>query len=352
MNDELRHFHGQLVLADTPEALFGALGTKLSATGQLKVAKILYHRFAKIAHEDRYTDPDDKKLAHDAFQRLNAWWQQAQQRINDGTYGKKAPNARIKGKKRVYEVIKAHRIGDLSTVYKARTGVADTVAVKIGVSASMADLMAQEAVALKTLTDANLHGYFPELYERLRMPDGRPATVMSFVDGVYNLHDVEARYPEGVDPRHFVWIWKRLLFVLGYAHSKGIVHGGVLPPHVLVNAKNHGVTLVDWCYSAPIGQPLRAISRNYKSWYPLEVFQKRPATAATDLFMAARCMIDVLGGLTPAKHLPYQFNGLLRSCLIAAPGKRPQDAWELQDELTDAAKTVFGPSRFVALDMT
>ena len=74
-------------------------------------------------------------------------------------------------------------------------------------------------------------------------------------DLVVNLGDIASG---GVDPRDAAWMWRRLLVALGFAHRAGVLHGAVLPEHVLIHPGEHGLVLVDWCYSVPGCHPGRA----------------------------------------------------------------------------------------------
>lgn len=63
---------------------------------------------------------------------------------------------------------------------------------------------------------------------------------------MHALEDVRRAYPNGVDPRASVWIWKRLLELLGWVHRAGYTHGAVIPHHLILHAKDHGVVLAGW----------------------------------------------------------------------------------------------------------
>src|SRR6516164_8396933 len=96
------------------------------------------------------------------------------------------------------------------------------------------------------------------------------------------------------------WMWRRLLVALGFAHRCGLVHGAVLPEHVLIQPHDHGLVLIDWAYavaaSPATGERVTAISAAYAAWYPAEIMRKEPPAAGTDLAMAARCVVALLGG--------------------------------------------------------
>ena len=75
-----------------------------------------------------------------------------------------------------------------------------------------------------------------------------------------------------------------------------------------------------------------------------------PSTPATDLYMAALTMVRLLGGDVGTKALPPtcppRLRAFLRSCLIEAPARRPQHAWDLFDEFQALLKRLFSKPTF------
>jgi hypothetical protein len=133
------------------------------------------------------------------------------------------------------------------------------------------------------------------------------------------------------------------------------LHGAVLPCHVLIQAASHGLQLVGWSQSVEPGQPITALSTHYRDWYPPEVLKKQPATAATDLFMAARCLVYLAGG-DPAINrmpdtVPAPLQRFVRTCLLASPRMRSTDAWKLHDEFDEMLQQLYGPPKFHELRM-
>jgi hypothetical protein len=145
-------------------------------------------------------------------------------------------------------------------------------------------------------------------------------------------------------------MFNRMLAVLGVTHTLGIVHGALVPAHVLIRPADHNGMLVDWCYSVPAGDSLKAISPPYAGFYPPEVHERRSATSATDLYMAARCMVRLLGGTRGARDLPpgvpRPMRALLDACLIPAPARRPADAWHVLDDFREILARLYGPPVF------
>jgi hypothetical protein len=173
---------------------------------------------------------------------------------------------------------------------------------------------------------------------------------------LYTLEEVRQRYPDGVDPRHLAWMFKRLLTALGFTHRCGLVHGAVLPPHVMIHADSHGLQLVGWVHAVENGRPLKIISSRYAGWYPPEVRAKKSATAATDVFLAASCLVYVAGGDPVADQMPetvpVEVRRFVRACLLEGPQMRPGDAWKLLDEFDELLRGLYGPPKFLPLNMT
>src|SRR5690606_6533500 len=108
--------------------------------------------------------------------------------------------------------------------------------------------------------------------------------------------------------RDAAWMWRRLLVGIGFAHRTGVLHGAVLPDHVMIHPEDHGLVLVGWCHSvtAPDGHDgawpsgrVPAMVDRYADMYPPEVPQRLPASPATDVFMATRCMTRLMGDRAP-----------------------------------------------------
>ena len=147
--------------------------------------------------------------------------------------------------------------------------------------------------------------------------------------------------PDGLDPRDVAWMWRRLLVALGLAHRAGVVHGAVLPDHVLIEPADHGVVLVDWCYSVTdrLDHGARRSCRPTPDWYPREVHKRQPPGPGTDIAMAARCMTALMG-----RHAPTRAAHLRRRLLAAvAAASGPTTPGGCSRELDDVLERLYGP---------
>jgi hypothetical protein len=130
------------------------------------------------------------------------------------------------------------------------------------------------------------------------------------------------------DPRHGVWIWKRLLESLDWTHRAGWTHGAVTPRHALIHARDHGVMLTGWSSAS------RAASA---------------ADARGDLVMAARCVAFSLTGKLEevGAELPAPLRALLAPW-VAGDGTHT-NAWALHEAVDAAARQAFGPPQYAPL---
>jgi hypothetical protein len=66
--------------------------------------------------------------------------------------------------------------------------------------------------------------------------------------------------------------------------------------------------------------------------------------------MAARCMVRLLGGraapLEPPAHVPKPIRALLAACLLPAPQRRANDAWQIFEDFREILGRLYGPPQF------
>lgn len=205
--------------------------------------------------------------------------------------------------------------------------------------------------------DTTYRFYLPALADSFATAGRRSQriNVFRFEPSFYTLEQVHEQYP-ALDGRHLAWIFKRLLTVLGFAHRRNIVHGAVLPNHVLISAADHGLRIVGWGGSVAARRPLWTVSRRYRHWYPAEVQRRRPVGPATDLFLSARCIVYLTGGDPETNRMPDTVPPPMRrfvgSCLLESASMRPSDAWALIEEFDDLLRALYGPPTFHPLTLT
>ncbi|MFG6416692.1 protein kinase family protein [Roseateles sp. DC23W] len=147
-----------------------------------------------------------------------------------------------------------------------------------------------------------------------------------------SLADVMALHPQGLaDPRHAVWLWRRVLELLDYLHGQGWCHLDLRPKHWLIHPADHGVHLVGWSRAAPQADP--AVDLQQSAW-------------------ALRAALAGAGEAPPAlpARCPAALAQLLRRASEDRDWCRGQGAAGLARQLSAAALADFGPPRFVPFD--
>ncbi|HLG62052.1 MAG TPA: hypothetical protein VKY19_08975 [Ktedonosporobacter sp.] len=373
-NAELERISASLARAGSAEEVFGALVGPRDE--QLEAAKRLFRQMAKVVHPDLFQECADFDQAGAAFKKLVYFWEQAQTRIERGTYGTAASTEAfvpfsICTKKSHYAAERLLARGDISALYLAASqldGAPIKCLLKIPVRPEDNDLLSNEARILAHLRASKdypgLRHFVSQLvdsftYQEQASGTLRQINVVSYLDGLYSLKEVRRVYLQGVDPRHMAWIWRRLLVALGFAHSNNVMHGAVLPTHVLIHPRLHGVILIDWSYAvldpSTTGESICAISSDYRDWYPAEVFAREVPLPGLDIAMAARCMIDLLGGdyYTQAMpdSVPWQIQSHLKGCTLPNPRQRPQDARVLLADFDALIQRLWGRRTFQEFSM-
>lgn len=246
------------------------------------------------------------------------------------TFDEAAPAAKVKAKNRWERLM-----GDSEP--KQTEGV-----IKIARSVNDNDLVLNEGRVLAFLyppdkTGTKFYRYLTRPYGSSKL-ESRNLNAMAFAKGYLSFEDILKACPEGIDYRDLAWMLKRLLAAIGFAHYRGLVHGALLPPHVLVHPVKHGAKVIDWSYAVGAAghKSIKAYSADWRAYYPPEVFAKQFPGPGTDLYMVAKCVVALLGGNVINDELPDTVPGEIQAFLAKLlhdkPSMRPDNAWELHDE--------------------
>jgi serine/threonine protein kinase len=218
-----------------------------------------------------------------------------------------------------------------------------------------ADLFAREHETLLALSASHAAGT-SELSRRISQPVARgvlssdeavPVLVMRYLPGYYlTLADVGRAHPQGAPPEAIAWMWRRILEALTWVHASGFAHRAIVPPHLLVHPRDHGVMLVGWSSAARIGERSVAYPAEYADVVPTGDVED-PGTRS-DLVMAARCMVLAAGGDRETWTVPSRVPRPLAKLLEDGASNRSaaKDAWTLRSAVGVAAEESFGPPRY------
>ena len=243
-----------------------------------------------------------------------------------------------------YHLMQKLGAGEISQVHLAcRVGALPLLAtIKLSTAPSAATTYAREAQVSRLLQDLDGDGvgsYFSRLLPEaiaqgvVDENSGKHALVLRHPCGFWgSLAALQERFATGIDPRHAVWIWRRMLEVLNFVHRRGWSHGDLRPEHALVHPQDHGVRLIGWTSA------------------------KKDATAndqVADLMRSARVVQVLLCGASNSGELPGSVpTGLAQLVTRASEDEsfcRSHGAEGLDGLLRAEAKMAFGPPTFVPL---
>lgn len=370
--NELQWVEGVVTSAQRPEEVFESLRRARVPLGErLSSLDGDFRRLSGMCNPEHFASaPAIKERAEAVRARLLDWYQEALARVDaedldlagGGPYrspARPAPSQTaptLRTAQGLYRLSQPLARGDLASLYlgecEAGSWLGDAVVLKIANDAGDNDLLGREVAALGRLwaSEGPQRKHIPRLLDRALSPDGKAGNILSVVEGRDLLY-VRARYPGGVPGEHAVWMLRRLLSVVGYAHSLGVLHGNIEPAHVLVRAHDHNISLVDWCYAvvdpSKTGQRFACLNPDYSA---PELAKKQAPHPSADLFSVGKCALFLLGGDLETGALPAQVEDKLQRFVrwLIRPSalQRAQDAWEAFEELGRIRKALYGAHRF------
>ncbi|NNH71604.1 hypothetical protein HLB23_17305 [Nocardia uniformis] len=312
--------------ARSPEDLFGAAATDFTAR---QAARRRYRQLAALVH------PDRDATAGAVFSRLAELYQQWQE-LGDNAF-------EVTGTVDRYRVGAPHARGSVADLHLSATARI----VKIPRRATANRLLAAERNALRDIATVGrdhpwLRPYFPDLVDTVDHVDtasDEPRTVNvldALTDGFVTLDEIRTAYSQGLDPRDYAWMHRRLLRCLAGAALAGWVHTAITPANVLIHPRQHGVVLVGWSFATRPGRPAAATLGAID--YPPEI--RDAVRPQTDIHLAHRLMLTMLG-----EHAPAPLRAFAAGCLQADPRRRPEAA-DLLPEFDDLLERLYGKRRF------
>jgi hypothetical protein len=354
---ELDLIYAKLDGACCPEEVFGAG----SDPG------VVFRQLAKACHPDHH--PTHADLAQKTFAKLTILKREADERLRSGQWGKNIPLPHCVpleiGK---YKVKPNPIVGDVCDLYLVD---GDKEFVKVSRIHDDNDLVRAESIALRVLNKGitgPVRDGVPILVDTFQVEGTwkREANVIANLPGFVSALDVHQKMV--IDSRTAVWIFKRLLVLLGWVHHLGFVHGAILPPHVMFYPDNdegspfalpgkdrfkdprkHTVRLIDWCYSVNFKDRTRLSSwvPAWKDYYAPELLDKSYIGPESDIYMAAQLMLYLM---QTTLFMP-ELQKVILKCLDKDPQKRYRKTSEAFEDWKKAATSAFGSPKWIEFNL-
>jgi len=347
--------------AKYPEDIFGWDVTRSEAVKQFK-------RYRSMVHEDKFSDEDMKVYVGELFKTLHDQWKIALERFTNGTYGDKSVIVSsvkdeyvIKSKTASYTIEAVLDGANLCDVFKSTDGHI----LKIARTHKDNDLLETEAKVFKAISDhpnsdyvSKLIGKFVESFKiKNASMEKVVVNVIEFEEDDITIEKlVELNGGKPFDPRHIIWIWKRILSAIGGLHEAGYVHGALVPSNVMVTPYNHGCRIIDFCYAVKPNACLIVADSQYPDFYPPEIASDNHTKEVGfdfDIYMSGKLMIYLLGGNVATDempdYVPNRMKNLILSAVIKNKFTRYKDAWEFYDIVSSLGKDLYGKPKFIEL---
>ena len=295
--------------------------------GKLKIAlmdggeglhKDKYLEYARLCHPD--ISPDNIELK-EVFTLLEQW------KENNGYI------AIIDGK---YKIIKKMCNGDISNIYKCTNGQT----LKVSSHVKYNKLLHKEIDILKemaTFGGDTFNKMYPKYVDSVKI-NGK---IGHITETILPLAPLTYFKDKKLPGQHLVWIAKRCFDILGFIHRNNIIHNAVTLDHILINHETHGVCLIDWCFV----NNTKKISPEFKWAKPPEVINKEKSYASSDIYTLSKTLLFIYNRDNTLLERFFE------SCCFENIKRRPNDAWELVDELSELAQKLYGEPKFVELKL-
>ncbi len=229
-----------------------------------------------------------------------------------------------------YEIIRQIGEGGFGRTYEARhiiLGEKACVKQNINITDEDAELLRREA---KLLWNVHHHS-LPGLRDYFRLDDGSCVMVMSYIEGKPLDKSIEKH--KAIHPEDVSWVTQRMLNALYYLHSKGIIHGDVKPPNIIVQPQDHNAVLVDYGLSCIQPKATTQAVGYTEVFAAPEILEGKPPLPVSDLYSLGLTMIYALGGDPMTKEIPLSVPQPLRKFLddLAQSDPLLRPTWEKED---------------------
>ncbi len=367
MPSPLQVIQSKLASATTFAEIFGIL-PKGDAKVQERYLKAQYRILVRMTHPDQ-VEAGDRVLAGSVFPQVVQFYERATRAAKAGRYDVPAGNTHAHTTPPADVVLTSATtsytidpdpwaLGDFSNLHLGRSAKGNEVLVKVASGVGNNAYLAQEATFLRRAQSlpkaVGLKPYLPELLDSLMLTEAGNVqyrvNVFRHKPGYVSLTNIHAAYPKGLHPKDAAWIWRRLIAQALAAQLLGVVHGAIVPDHLLVHPDTHEPLHIGWVHSVERPQERQArlttVIDRFRDWYPPEIFAREIPSLQTDLYMVGKTMIYLAGGDVARNRFPSHYPQIMKDTvarLIAVnPRDRPADGHALLREFTTGIRNLWG----------
>ena len=367
MPSPLQVIRSKLASATTFAEIFGSL-PKGDAKEWERHLKAQYRTLVRMTHPDQ-VEVAERALANSVFPEVVRFYERATAAAKAGHYDEPVARATAASPSPADVILTSATtsytigpnpwaLGDFSNLHLGRNAAGLEVLVKVASGVANNSYLAHEATflrrALSLRAATGLKPYLPELLDSLTVTEAGNeqyrVNVFRYKPGYVSLTDIHLAYPKGLDPKDAAWIWRRLIAQALSAEVLGVVHGAIVPDHLLVHPETHEPLHIGWVHSVERPQERQArittVIDRFRDWYPPEIFARAIPSLQTDLYMVGKTMIYLAGGDVARNRFPSHYPPIMKDTvarLVAEnPRDRPTDGHALLREFTTGIRSVWG----------
>ena len=388
----------------SPEELFGELSNGNKT--QLEILKEKYKTLLIDHSADKYNHYNNKELfdiSSDISQKIIELYKQAEDKINNETYGKKVDIVFIENGTNKYEVFKLESQEDFAETFQGiNSKTKEDVWIKAsiikdendnfitsGLISSNNEFISNEIRMLKRIDSIKDDDFqkvrkqhFPIMIDNFELVheiedydtiNQKILVAKRFKDvKSYDLVTLREKFKKGIPLYHGCWILARMLSAIGHLHSKNIIHGNIQPSGIFIIPKDHNVVISNFEFSI-IDYTLQSakyvgITNQYSA---PEIDVDIKPHPRTDLYSIGMTVIYLLGGDIKNKTLPKELEmidvkniniveyergirgiqNLILSFVNNNSFARSDDAWRAWHQLSDLRKAAFGKQTFIKFNV-
>lgn len=312
-----------------------------------------YRKYARYCHPDLVTG-SQKELAEETIKILNQLYEEAEKEYREGTYN-------ITDQKELYKKIKPiiefdlggknykfYRdlgCGDVGNIYEGLFND-ELVCLKVVMDEADNNLIKNEYELLRNLN----HQSLPRVKAMLKI-NGKNSLIYEKSNG-YSLEEIIKEYGR-MPGEHVSWILERMLSLIGYLHSNMIIHGNIKPENIVINPDTHNVYIEDYSLAIKDANKDEKKYMIINEFYtPNYVDKNALITPNVDIYGVGKIAVLLLGGDIRNNAMPIDCELKIRTFIrkLVDEKIKPNDAWELWDELISLRNEIYGTKRFQKLE--